>query len=389
MVSFIKKVKISESGMRIRERFFPDPKKDRAAADLVRAMKRFNECDTKKNRSEINQEIRICKDYWKCFPYHYYIYDLFKEENQLTKEELINFIPHYYWNYLFLPHHNSQKFSLLGENKIMIELFFTSLKIGRPDTLSILFNNNLYSSEMERLTFEQIQHTMISKTIEKVFVKPADGSGGKGFYIFHKNDEKQYLTGDNIFFNENFLAAIGKNNDYVIQTGITQDPEISRIYPKSVNTFRIITENKEGLSRPVCAVLRLGRGQNQVDNASAGGIFLKIDIDNGKVGNQALSYNSEKFVEHPDTHFVFRNYKISRWNEIRKFITESSGKFPFLPFIGWDIALTPEGPLAIEINRLPGISLMQMTSGGLREAFGISDPKYYWKNPGNRGDSRK
>ena len=42
-----------------------------------------------------------------------------------------------------------------------------------------------------------------------------------------------------------------KNHDYIIQAGIVQDPEISRIYPESVNTCRIITENKNGTARIV------------------------------------------------------------------------------------------------------------------------------------------
>ena len=124
MVSFIKKVRASEYGMKLRERFFPTPGVDKAARDLALAMKRFNECENKKKPSLIKRELQICKDYWNCFPHHYYIYDLFREDNHLTEEELINFIPHFFWNYLFLPYHNSRKFSLLGENKIMIEPFF-------------------------------------------------------------------------------------------------------------------------------------------------------------------------------------------------------------------------------------------------------------------------
>ncbi len=167
----------------------------------------------------IKQEIKICKDYWNCYPYHYYIYDLFRAENHVSDEELINYIPHFYWNYLFLPHYNSQKFSLLGENKIMIDLLFRALKISQPDTLSILLNGNLYSSGMELLSFDRIKEDLLSHKYEKVFVKPADGSGGKGFYIFHKNDKNEYRTQQNIIFDENFLAAVGKTNDYIIQPG--------------------------------------------------------------------------------------------------------------------------------------------------------------------------
>jgi glutathione synthase/RimK-type ligase-like ATP-grasp enzyme len=59
---------------------------------------------------------------------------------------------------------------------------------------------------------------------------------------------------------------------------------------------------------------------------------------------------------------------------------------PFLTYLGWDIALTPDGPVAIEINRSPAVDIIEKTSHGLREAFGIDDPDYYWKNLGKRAD---
>jgi hypothetical protein len=134
----------------------------------------------------------------------------------------------------------------------------------------------------------------------------------------------------------------------------------------------------------VCAALRLGRGKNEVDNASAGGIFLKIDINSGTVGSHAMSYDGEKFTEHPDTHFIFQNYHIPHWDEIYKFTMESASKLPLFTHLGWDIALTVEGPVAIEVNLGFGIEILQISHGGLREVFGIDDPDYYWKNLGKR-----
>jgi hypothetical protein len=40
--------------------------------------------------------------------------------------------------------------------------------------------------------------------------------------------------------------------------------------------------------------------------------------------------------------------------------------------------------MAIEVNLGPGIESLQISHGGLREAFGITDPDYYWKNLGKR-----
>ena len=239
---------------------------------------------------------------------------------------------------------------------------------------------------MEQLTYDQVWDEIKSQDNKKLFVKPSDGSGGKGIYIFHKNNVDHYVSNENIEFDENFLVAIGKNNNYIIQAGIIQDPEISKIYPDSVNTCRIITENKNGVSRVVCAMLRIGKGQKEVDNISSGGICVNIDINSGKFGNFAMSYDGKKFAQHPDTNFIFLNEKISRWDEIRNFTTESASKLPFFTYLGWDIALTMNGPVAIEINTSPAIDIMEMTSRGLREAFGMNDPDYFWKNSGKKAE---
>ena len=50
-----------------------------------------------------------------------------------------------------------------------------------------------------------------------------------------------------------------------------------------------------------------------------------------------------------------------------------------IPYIGWDIALTEAGPVALEANSGLGPDLTQMGVGGLRDTFGIDDPKKYWK----------
>jgi hypothetical protein len=384
MVNILKKIKASEFGMRLQEKFYPSEKSDPAHTALfLRAMSRYKKCPDKKDASQIKREIKICKQYWKCYPHHYFMYDLYKKNKQLTDDELKNYIPQFYWSKLFLSHYKSVQFSPISDNKILTDLFFKALEIKQPKTVCALLNHNLYSSTMKLLSNHQVLHEIAYEDDKKIFVKPAGGEGGKGIYIFHKNNEGLLFTRENIKFDEDFFETIKNNRGYIIQEGVTQDPEISKIYPDSVNTCRIITENKNGVVRVVCAILRIGRGHEEIDNISAGGICVNIDINSGKFGNFAISYDAEEYAQHPDSHFVFKDEKMSRWSEIRNFAIVSAGKLPFFTYVGWDIALTPEGPVAIEINISPSINGLQ-TSHGLREAFGIDDPDYYWKNPGNR-----
>lgn len=387
MVRFIKKLKSTEWAMRIQEKLYPehDPNPNTSPRQsLAKAMKRYEECDTKKSVSQIRSEINLCKKFWKCFPYHYYLYDLYREDRPLSEPALLNYIPNFFWYYLYLPHHTSNRYWMITDNKIFTECYFKGNNIAQPDTLCKILDGRIYSPNMTLLDFDKLKQNAGSGNNKKIFMKPAESGRGLGFYVFHKNEGGDFLTLNNRIFNQQFLNAEGQKKAYIVQKGIIQHPALSSVFPASVNTIRIITENKNGDAAVLCAMLRIGRGLGEIDNASAGGIFLKIDLSSGELGDFALSYDCEKFPRHPDTGFVFKNYHIPLWDEVLLFARESASKIPYFTHLAWDIAVTKEGPIAIEINLGAGIDGLQISHGGLRETFGIDNPDYYWKNPGKR-----
>ena len=70
-----------------------------------------------------------------------------------------------------------------------------------------------------------------------------------------------------------------------------QHEAVSAIYPHSVNTVRVLT-CVDADRRPVvlAALLRLGTGRRHVDNASAGGIFVGIDLATGRLRREAKQF---------------------------------------------------------------------------------------------------
>lgn len=347
---------------------------------MVLAMERFKVCNCKKSKSKMKKEINICKKFWGCYPLHYYRYDLYRRDKDMSERELLNYIPEFYFYNLFLPYYDSRKYEILLTDKIITEQLFRSLAIPQPQTICKLINNHIYTSELEEKGYEDVKQELIENKYKKIFVKPADGEGGHGLFIFNKNKSGQYITKDNEVLDEVFLSEIGARNNYIIQPGIEQDPEISEIYPHSVNTFRIATENKNGNIRILCATLRIGRGGMQVDNGTQGGIMIKIDLNTGEIASFANSETCEYFQKHPDTNFVFEEGKITEWKRMKDFVIKSAEKLALFTYLGWDIALTQNGPVAIETNLNFGLDHYQVALGGLREIFGIHDPQYYWKN---------
>ena len=351
---------------------------------MAQAMERFKKCDNKKPESQLKKEMNLCKQYWRCYPLHYYRYDLYKKNKELSERELLNYIPEFFFYGLFLPFYDSREYAVLLENKIITEQIFRSVGIPQTHTICKLINNHVYNNELGEKRISALEQELAEKKYQKIFVKPVDGEGGYGIHIFKRNDRGQYVTENNDVFNEGFLYKIGARNDYIIQSGIEQAPEISKIYPYSVNTVRIATENKNGNIRILCATLRMGRNGNEVDNGSQGGLFIKIDVKTGEMGHHATSHQLEYCEKHPDTVFTFRGHKILSWKKIKEITVESAKKLPQFTYLGWDIAIAKNGPLVIETNLNFGLDHYQFALGGLREVFQISNPQFYWKNKGKR-----
>jgi len=352
---------------------------------MAAAMERFHRCTNKKLSSQVKKEMSACKRFWGCYPLHYYRYDLYRKDRELSESELLNYIPEFFFYNLFLPFHDSEQYIALLADKNISEQIFRSVNISQAHTICKLISNHMYSARMTGINYKDLEEELAEKEYPKIFVKPVDGQGGTGIYIFERNGAGQYVAEGNRPFDEEFLNRIGITNNYIIQSGIEQDPELSGIYPHSVNAFRIATENKNGKIHVLCCTLKSGKDGKQVDNAAQGGIILTVDINTGQIGDYATSYRLEHFERHPDTGFVYKGYQIPRWGEVKNFALESAAKLPQFTYLGWDIALAKDGPLAIETNLRFGLDHYQVALGGLRQVFQIDDPQFYWRNRGERG----
>lgn len=89
-------------------------------------------------------------------------------------------------------------------------------------------------------------------------------------------------------------------------------------------------------------------------------MISKVDINKGILISPAANLSGEIFIKHPSTNKLIKNTEIPYWEEIREMVTEASNVVPEVGYIGWDIAITPKGPIIIEGNANPGHQSMQL-----------------------------
>ena len=180
------------------------------------------------------------------------------------------------------------------------------------------------------------------KTRKKVFCKPQDNSGGRGIEKLETKNFKDF---------DEFYKYITDKKFGTLEDIIENHPDIAKLYPYSVNTMRIITMlDQKGEAHCVYAVFKMGKDGRVVDNY---GLHGPIDMETGKFLYPAHSGDTTEdvsYTEHPYSHIKLIGYKVPMFKEAIELAKKAALVIPQMRYVGWDIAITPTGPVIIEGN---------------------------------------
>lgn len=186
---------------------------------------------------------------------------------------------------------------------------------------------------------------------DEVIVKPSNESCGTGVEKLKKATFKSL---------DDMYTYIASQSSRIVEEVIPQHELINKINPTSVNTLRIVTIYSEGQANIVYAFIRIGNGERPVDNINAGGMCAPIDVDTGIITHVGYDKDRITYKEHPKTGYPIEGTQIPMWNESAALALECAKRIPEMGYVGWDVAVTPTGPVLVEGNNLPGHDILQM-----------------------------
>ena len=183
-----------------------------------------------------------------------------------------------------------------------------------------------------------------------VFVyKPQIGLGGQ--------DVTKMVTAE--IEDRRALYEKAKESKACIEELVIQHPDWEVLAPGSVNTLRVMTGAVNGKSWLLFAAARLGSGKSIADNFHQGGSGVLVDMERGVLTGNAID---KKLNEHEynKTGIRYDGYPIPHWEAIKALVLEAALVNDEIHLVGWDVAITEDGPLLIEGNRGCGFDLVQV-----------------------------
>lgn len=182
------------------------------------------------------------------------------------------------------------------------------------------------------------------KDVKTIIVKPLDGEGGKGIEKF------EYTTDENA---KEIYNKLLENKQLLIEECIKQHHDMDKLYDKSVNTLRMFTFYKDGQAYFLQAILKMGNG-GVVDNFSSGGMYTYVS-DEGIVFVEAIDQADNIFYEHPISREKIVGFKVPMFEQAIEMVKEAAKVVPEVGYVGWDVAISADGPVLVEGNCYPGV----------------------------------
>lgn len=208
--------------------------------------------------------------------------------------------------------------------------------------------------------------------LESFVIKPAQGSGGKGILVIVSRDGDGFLkpSGVSVPLDEvkrhasNILSGLhslgGRLDVAMIETLVEFDDAFANYSYQGVPDVRIIVFRRV----PVMAMLRCPtKDSDGKANLHQGAIGVGLNMATGQ-GLFAVQHNSS-ITEHPDTGHDFLALRVPYWDEMLE-LAAGSADMTGMGYLGADIVLDrSRGPLLLELNARPGLSIQIANRDGL------------------------
>jgi hypothetical protein len=258
--------------------------------------------------------------------------------------------------------------SLLGamRHKVLHTAMLDRLGFRTTETQAAVSDEQRFGSLETCGDAASLRDFLVRRARYPLFGKPQSycGSYGSALIEAREGEELVLSNGKRInldAFCDEIIATYASG--YVLQTALRQHPVLEAAAGRAVGTLRIVTVRRDAMPEVLYALWKIPAPAAMSDNFwQEGSMIAPIDCQTGVVGQVRVGtgVKGRTIDTHPVTGAALTGLQLPDWQAALTLAREGHAVMSEFGVIGWDIALTSDGPTIVEGNANPHHMLYQL-----------------------------
>ncbi|ADJ28609.1 sugar-transfer associated ATP-grasp domain-containing protein [Nitrosococcus watsonii] len=332
-------------------------------------------------KSLLSQAIEMIALRWgkgRLAPYEYYEYCLF-DDRRFSPGQKRAFLGRH-MTYDLWELFDSHFWHAIANDKLVAYGLFDALQLPSPKLHALFHPIRRHGPLTAVRDGMQLGQFLREQALFPLVAKPVLGMWGKNVYAIERlereSDELVLTNGQRMAVTD-FVVALEPlaKQGWIFQELLKPHPLLLELCGSRICSVRVVT-----LLDPepivISTLWKVAVGNAMADNYwEPGNLVGPIDPETGVVGRlfTGLGLQRRNVSEHPDTGKRLVGITLPDWEQVLELCREGTASLPGLKMQAWDIALTDQGPVMLEVNIIGGVRLPQlvvdagMNRGPLRE----------------------
>jgi hypothetical protein len=292
-------------------------------------------------------------------PKEYYDYELF--DPRLSWDDKKRFLSR---NQFAMMHRELNPPKDMGTtNKLVFKFYAQFFNLPIPKMYGLFDPNFGFDPERNELrTLKQLEKLIARPEITEFMLKAIGADKGRGSMLCLKKDDSTLHAigiGD-LTIPQLYERMVGTHHNqhkfvtdsWLIEERVHQHPFFDNYTDSCTQTIRVIAfATQTGEIEIIAAGLNVAGKGRPNDNVGEDGMAARVD-ENGILGPavQRTPEGLKYFDEHPETGYPITGQQLPKFDEALKLAIRAQSVVPHMRILGWDIAITADGPVILEAN---------------------------------------
>jgi hypothetical protein len=272
----------------------------------------------------------------------------------------------------------SQRWYYVTHDKLIAYLLLEQEGVRVPRTYAICHPLRSWGKHLVLRSAEEIVDYLTVSAPYPLVSKPVSGMFSQDVFVIEGREADsgnlRCAEGRSIPALQFARECLAREDGTIFQEVLVPHPEIAARISNRLCTLRLIVLLEADGVRLFRALWKIAAGGNVADNYwHPGNLLARLDLETGRIDRcvTGLGVDFRTVERHPTTGQELKGFQVPLYREAVELVLRIARAFIGVKMQAWDIAITPEGPIPLEINFIGSLFLPQTA-----DQRGVLDPSF-------------